>query len=89
MAASSVDTWKSLSASSTCAAVAKGSNLIFARDSEILIIASSCLQGNSIILQALVHAPVVQRADNFIHWISHNVANKCVQEFPYSPTICV
>ena len=46
MAASSVDTWKSLSASSTCAAVAKGSNLILASDSEILIIASNCLKGN-------------------------------------------
>ena len=45
MAASSVDTWKSLSASSTCAAVANGSNLILAKDSEILIIASSCLKG--------------------------------------------
>ena len=54
MAASSVDTWNSLSASSTCAAVAKGSNLIFASDSEILIIASSCLQGNGIILEDLV-----------------------------------
>ena len=44
MAASSVDTWNSLSASSTCAAVAKGSSLILASDSEILMIASSCLK---------------------------------------------
>lgn len=44
IAASSVDTWKSLRASSTCAAVAKGNSLIFASDSEILIIASSCLK---------------------------------------------
>lgn len=44
MAASRVDTWKSLRASSTCAAVANGCNLIFASDSEILMIASSCLK---------------------------------------------
>lgn len=46
MAASNVDTWNSLRASSTCAAVAKGSNLILASDSEILMIASSCLKDN-------------------------------------------
>ena len=51
MAASSVDTWNSLSASSTCAAVAKGSNRILASDSEILMIASSCLEGKDIILE--------------------------------------
>ena len=27
-------------------------------------------------------APVVQRVDNFIHWIGCYAANKCVQEFP-------
>ena len=46
MAASNVDTWNSLRASSTCATVAKGSNLILASDSEILMIASSCLKDN-------------------------------------------
>ena len=34
-------------------------------------------------------ALVVQRADNFIYWIGRYAANKCVEEFPYSPVICV
>ena len=32
-------------------------------------------------------APVVQRADNFIHWIGRYAANMCVQEFPFRPII--
>lgn len=43
MAASNVETWNNLSASFTCDSVAKGCNCIFARDSDILITASSCL----------------------------------------------
>ena len=43
MAASSVETWKRRSASSTSASVANGSSRILARDSEIRIMASSCL----------------------------------------------
>ena len=34
-------------------------------------------------------APVVQRADNFIHWISRYATNQFVQELPYSPIVCV
>ena len=34
-------------------------------------------------------APVVQRADNFIHWIGRSAENKCVQDFPYSSIIIV
>ena len=37
----------------------------------------------------ILQAPIVQRADNFIHWIGRYAANKCVQEFLYSPIICV
>ena len=44
IAASSVDTWKSLKASSTSTFVANGDNLILANDSEILIMASNCLK---------------------------------------------
>ena len=48
MAASSVETWNSLSASSTSASVAKAAMRILARDSEIRTTASSCLQGKQI-----------------------------------------
>lgn len=44
IAASSVDTWKSRKASSTSASVAKGCSLIFAKDSAMRTMASSCLQ---------------------------------------------
>lgn len=43
MAASSVDTWKSLKASSTSASVAKGCSFILLRDSAMRTMASSCL----------------------------------------------
>lgn len=45
VAASNVDTWKSLRASSTSASEANGHNLILACDSAIRMIASSCLIG--------------------------------------------
>lgn len=43
LAASNVDTWKRRRASSTWFSFAKGFNSIFARDSDIRIMASSCL----------------------------------------------
>ena len=44
IAASSVETWNNLKASSTSASVANGASLIFAKDSDIRTIASSCLE---------------------------------------------
>ena len=46
-AASSVDTWKSLSASSTSASVAKGCSFILLRASAMRTMASSCLRGSN------------------------------------------
>ena len=44
VAASSVDTWNNLRASSTSASEANGASLILAWDSEMRMMASNCLQ---------------------------------------------
>ena len=46
LAASRVDTWNNLRASSTSASPANDAIRIFANDSEILMIASNCLKTN-------------------------------------------
>lgn len=48
MAASSVDTWNSLRASSTSCSVANGCSFILANDSLIRMMASNCLKSNPI-----------------------------------------
>ena len=47
------------------------------------------LEDSSLCSVAGLQTPVVQRVDNFIHCIGRYVANKRVQEFPYSPKMCV
>ncbi len=52
--ASSVETWKSLSASSTWLSIANGDRDILASDSDIRIMASNCLHNNNALVVNLL-----------------------------------
>lgn len=52
----------------------------------VVFLAKKLYSTSSLFSQAQV---IIERSDNFIHWIGRNTAIQCVKEFPYSLIICV